>query len=598
MRTLNIRYFTYALKVVCTDSQINWHVGCINASNVYHNRSGHIVSSMQDITDDVISQFMDDIAINSPTEVLSADLDRTLNNTIADFIRGNGVWVNRNTFVDDWWRHSIIIINDYSYVDMHHRCGRMFGNNDSSTEVLLRNVQMPSITSVGSVLSYDNTDSLCANAIIGRREIADTLGGMLPSLSPNDRSDIKDRVRMMLRRQHFYSDDEAYDQATIPLDRITDVDYEDEQTGITQNQNHMKQTNEVDGIVYNVTGVSTRAYVHSYHRKPNPLNHFEGAKHVDITGVPTRKVPKVVHVDSNGDYKSKFTIGFEIEKNELARNAIKEYPLFCGFETDGSCGYEAVTHILPLLPQSKWRDKVFDMFDEASEIIEDAHSPSDRRCGGHITIAVDGLTGTQLMSRIRKNCGIVYALWRHRLKNQYCNKNTNMYPSSRELRYHRREAMVNGYSRYSVALVKGNCLEFRIPHRVSSVKQLKLRYELFYEIVDFTINSPRTDHAKLLERLRPLIMKMYDNNLLKTEKVMKLAEAFRHFILTKEVTEETASIFCPSGIHYSPFTHVRYNSVLVGLHSQQYEEQYNQDPEWRARFKAVFPESNLVPINS
>jgi hypothetical protein len=390
-------------------------------------------------------------------------------------------------------------------------------------------------------------------------------------------------VRRLIRTYTTYNNSACGDQNGVEV----------QQQQQTNQQNNHIMSNEIDGIVYAITNNSDRGYVHSYHRKPNPLNHAVGAKHVDIAGVATRKLPKVVRVDNAGDYRSKFTIGFEIEKNELDRSALKEYPLFCGFETDGSCGYEAVTNILPLVPQSKWRDKVFTLMDEAEQIIDDRYSPSDQRCGGHITIAVEGLTGVQLMSKIRKNCGIVYALWRHRLKNRFCNNNANMYPTSREPRWAHRRRVVNGFSRYSVATAKGNCLEFRIPHRVSSVSQLKLRYELFYEIVDFTINSPRTSHDKLLERLRPIIEKMYGHNSERVNKVMGLADAFRTFILTKTITEPIAHVLCPDGYGSCHLGNVEYDNELSVLYHGRREEDNLNNPEWRARFKRAFPNYNL-----
>lgn len=75
-----------------------------------------------------------------------------------------------------------------------------------------------------------------------------------------------------------------------------------------------------------------------------------------------------------------------------------------------------MTHILPLLPSGGWRTKVYDMMHKAERIIDDRYSPSDRRCGGHITIAVDGLSGDRLREAVRKNSGIIYALFRNRLK--------------------------------------------------------------------------------------------------------------------------------------------------------------------------------------
>jgi hypothetical protein len=231
-------------------------------------------------------------------------------------------------------------------------------------------------------------------------------------------------------------------------------------------------------------------------------------------------------------YGSKFTIGFEVEKNSLHRSAVKEYELFCGFERDGSCGYEAVTHILPLLPAGQWRTKVFDMMHKAEKIIDDRYSPSDKRCGGHITIAVDGMRGDELRTAIRKNCGIILALFRKRLKNSYCNSNLRMQESGEG-------SYFNGYHhKYQTALVKGNCLEFRVPSRVESVKQMMRRYELFYELTDFTVNSPNGSHDSLLKRLRPIILSMYNGDSEKTEEILSLSKRFRKFILSGVIAPE------------------------------------------------------------
>ncbi len=179
------------------------------------------------------------------------------------------------------------------------------------------------------------------------------------------------------------------------------------------------------GIVYATTGQTERGQVSSYHRKPQPL-FLNKTKHaIDVAGLKKAEQRTAIKFEG-GDYEAKFTIGFEVEKNQLSRNAVREYELFCGFERDGSCGYEAVTHVLPLLPAGKWRTKVFDLMHKAEKIIDDRFSPSDKRCGGHITIAADGFTGEQLRAAVRKNAGIIYALFRNRLKNSYCNGNNRM----------------------------------------------------------------------------------------------------------------------------------------------------------------------------
>lgn len=281
------------------------------------------------------------------------------------------------------------------------------------------------------------------------------------------------------------------------------------------------------GIVYNTTGEHQRGVVTGYHSKPAPL-FLNKTKHaVDVSGLKKSEQSKVIKFDGM-DFESKFTIGFEVEKNELSRNAVREYELFCGFERDSSCGYEAVTHVLPLLPAGKWRTKVFDMMHKAEKIIDDRFSPSSANCGGHITVAVDGLTGSELRQAIRKNSGIVLALFRNRLRNSYCGSNNRL------------ENISTG-TRYEVALPKHNCLEFRLPSRFESVKQMMRRYELFYELIDFSVNKPNGSHEAFLKRIKPIILSMYNGEEDKVDHIFSIAKHFRKYILTGIVDAEINS---------------------------------------------------------
>jgi hypothetical protein len=288
----------------------------------------------------------------------------------------------------------------------------------------------------------------------------------------------------------------------------------------------------VQGIQYNLTGERERGSVASYHRKPSPINHGRGAKACDIAGL--KKAQRGNFVESFGDYRSKFTIGFEVEKNSLHRGAVKEYELFCGFEQDGSCGYEAVTHILPLVPASTWRTKVFDMMHKAERIIDDRFSPSNQKrgthykCGGHITLGVDGLNGEDLRKLVRINSGIILALFRNRLTNDFCGYNKRMQSYSE---------CNNWHSKYQVALVKDNCLEFRLPSRFESVKQMIRRYELMHELVDFSVNKPNGSHEAFLKTIRPIIKSMYNGDDAKVEEVFQMARHFRKFIIEGRADE-------------------------------------------------------------
>ena len=84
------------------------------------------------------------------------------------------------------------------------------------------------------------------------------------------------------------------------------------------------------GIIYTTTGQRDRGEISSYHRKPQPL-FLNKTKHaVDVAGLKKAEQRTAIKFEG-GDYEAKFTIGFEVEKNQLSRNAVKEYELFCGF---------------------------------------------------------------------------------------------------------------------------------------------------------------------------------------------------------------------------------------------------------------------------
>ena len=288
-------------------------------------------------------------------------------------------------------------------------------------------------------------------------------------------------------------------------------------------------------LIYQNTGESQRGEVSSYHHKPNPIFLNKSKFKNDIAGLKKSDLRTAIKFEG-GEYSSKFTIGYEVEKNSLSRNAVKEYPLFCGFERDGSCGYEAVTHILPLLPAGKWRTKVFNLFHQAEKIIDDRFSPSDRRCGGHITIAVDGLTGDEIRESVRKNCGVILSLFKKRLSNSYCNGNRTLLTEGLDYSLY----MGGCPSKYQVALVKGNCLEFRIPSRFQSVKQCMRRYELFYELVNFSINKPNGNHDAFLKVIKPIILSMYNGNVEDTNEVLRLAKLFREYIVNNTIHPDIA----------------------------------------------------------
>lgn len=292
------------------------------------------------------------------------------------------------------------------------------------------------------------------------------------------------------------------------------------------------------GIKYQLTGEAVRGCVSRYHQKPNALMLNKTKHRIDVAGLRSAVQRSAFKIEG-GEIASRYTIGMEVEKTSLHRGAVREYELFCGFETDASCGYEAVTHVLPLLPQGQWRTKVFDMMHKAERIIDDRFSPSDRSCGGHVTLSVDGMTGAELITATRKYSGIVLALFRHRLKNTFCGGNTNMrdLDTERSSVFSANEDRFRHYPRYQMALVKGNLLEFRVVARYESVKQMMRRYELFYALVDAAVSTKPTQ-ATFFKTIRPMVLSMYNGNEAKAEQIFTMAKQFQKFIDSGVIHED------------------------------------------------------------
>ena len=282
---------------------------------------------------------------------------------------------------------------------------------------------------------------------------------------------------------------------------------------------------------FELTGNASRAEVRCYHGSPEPL-FLDKSKKGTIAGL--RAVVKrntIIEVTSD-DIESKFTIGMEVEKNRLSSRAVREYALFKGFERDGSCGYEAITHVLPLLPSCRWRQDLFSIMYDAEKIIEDQFSPSNARCGGHITIGAKGYTGDELMVACRQFSGIIMAIFMPRLRNNYCNGNKRM-------RTHEDNVAGNYiYSKYNMVNRNSpHTIEFRVCSRFTSVLQMMNRYKLMYELVNTSVNHPRRSFNKFLEQVRPIIKSMYDGDESKVDEKLEYARMFNDFLRHGRVHE-------------------------------------------------------------
>ena len=278
-----------------------------------------------------------------------------------------------------------------------------------------------------------------------------------------------------------------------------------------------------------------RSRVNGYHytSQIGVIDYTKGAKASDITQLKSVNRTNLMTMEC-GDTESRFGIGFEIEKNRFHRNAVINTALIGGYERDRSCGFEAVTNILPLLPAGDWRNKVYSMMYDSRYAIEDRYSPSNYKCGGHVTLSCKGMTGEDLYVALRKHMGIVYALFRKRLTNYYCSESGNV-----ELNpdFNR--------GRYVPMLMKRDVVEIRLVSRFQSVKQMMRRYELFYTMMDYAVNKPNASQSAFINKVKPIIKAMYDGDTDKADEICSLAKSFNKYLSTELINREVIEFIDP-----------------------------------------------------
>ena len=177
------------------------------------------------------------------------------------------------------------------------------------------------------------------------------------------------------------------------------------------------------------------------------------------------------------------------------------------------------------------------MFHEAKKVINDEYSPSDRSCGGHISIAVEGMSGAELIKRVRRFSGVVMAMYQRRLKNNFCNYNMRMLETAPTNNPWRPSMQIeeinydgNFHPKYQMCLDKGNIIEFRVPSRFTSVKQCMRRYEFFYLLIDTAVNHPKLSLKAFLKKVRPTLMSMYEYDEDKVNYLCSQSFHYRDFI--------------------------------------------------------------------
>ena len=213
---------------------------------------------------------------------------------------------------------------------------------------------------------------------------------------------------------------------------------------------------------------------------------------------------------------SPFLIGFEVEKNSVFScdgegEEIGERDLFAGWELDGSCGVEGVTHCYDLLDPS-----IMGMFERhvnaASDVLAE---PCDKTCGGHINISWQNHTPRNTLAAFKVYAPLWYALFRGRLNNTYCREDKKIEDRG---------------VKYSPVRCKSFGIELRLPSRVLNAKHLLRRARL----IAITCRAMEGDWSfnRFVRECRDILLKeAYNGDRKRYAKALRLARHFRIWML-------------------------------------------------------------------
>jgi hypothetical protein len=217
-------------------------------------------------------------------------------------------------------------------------------------------------------------------------------------------------------------------------------------------------------------------------------------------------------------------IGFEVEKNESPGGDSSEgdyigsTDLFAGWECDGSCGIEGITHVYdPLSKRTLFEQHVV----QAQRWLD---APADNRCGGHINISSREHTPRELLSELRNYAPLWYAIYRNRLNNSYCVED---------------KKVEHGTTKYSPLRTKSFGVELRLPPAVKNGDQLLRRFDL----LAFACSA--VDEGWSLNRYvrsckTLLFEQAYRGNRKQYAKILRLTRHFNRWFLDGHIHESIA----------------------------------------------------------
>jgi hypothetical protein len=219
----------------------------------------------------------------------------------------------------------------------------------------------------------------------------------------------------------------------------------------------------------------------------------------------------------NFDEKSKYRIGYEIEKEDSdIRNCIeiRDFEEKTNYkwrkERDGSLcdssGYELIS------PTFEFNvDKIFEHIEGNEYLVAHINAGTSTSCGGHIHLSEQGLNGDEMFEKVKGYTPLFYALYYGRV-----DKNYSKGKSNRDLQ--------NENEKYQAIKIHHDRIEFRIISAVPNIKTLKWRTKLLMMILQNPTNDVIKAYYNVDTKFTKLLKQTYSD-----EKLIELKERFVKF---------------------------------------------------------------------
>lgn len=222
------------------------------------------------------------------------------------------------------------------------------------------------------------------------------------------------------------------------------------------------------------------------------------------------------HRISFGGKKVRYKIGYEIEKEDedvLESITINDFECETNHcwrkEKDGSLNSSGYELISPTFDFNMTR--IFEHIEKNEVLVDHINAKYSQRCGGHIHLSEEGLTGYELFDKIKGYTPLFYALYYGRVDKDYCKGKKN-------------EDLKNDNNKYQAIKIHDNRIEFRIISAVPNLDTLKWRTKLLRTILTYPTDDVVKAYYYVDTKFTGLLKQTYSN-----DKLTKLKERFVKF---------------------------------------------------------------------